>query len=670
MPLSSMLSTRKRSTASGVTILCVAALLLAVSIVYRPGLTGGFVLDDDVNIVNNNKLAIESLDGAALTAAFWSGDAGPLGRPVSMISFALNYYFTGFAPYWFKLTNLVIHLINVVLVFWLAKTLLTAFAGTKETRFPHLGALFAAALWGIHPLNLTGVLYVVQRMTSLSALFGLLALAIYATWRAAPKRFSLLGNGSTWLVIGLSLVASVFSKESGLLFIPLLLWVELMVFRGERDGQAVHIGRFTLRQVLCGLCVLGALVALVLLPAQIRPESFYNRDFTMPERAMTETRVLFFYLRLFFAPSLSALGLYHDDFVISTGLLQPATTLVAILGLVAITVAAFVVARKWPMWLFAWGWFLISHAMESTVFSLELVFEHRNYFATIGFVLLIPWLVWRATPKIRRFAPLAAGVFVAMCAFITWQRALVWATPLSLAAFEAEAHPRSERANFELGYTYGTLLDLTGDEKYAELAKAALLRTLDTYNAGVVARFALLRLMYLANETPDPAFLRAIEANLRESPLRNSSVQNLSSFATCQIKNVCHMPHEQAVALFVAAIENPRTNDYLRSEVYKILAKYFVALIADFEKGEEFMNDAIRAHEDVNGRYLLAQILRQDGKLDAAREQIELARRLDTKKVWQAEIAKESALIEQAETGKDAPAGAAPKELRSGADSR
>jgi protein O-mannosyl-transferase len=59
---------------------------------YWHGLKGDYVFDDSVNILENSKLKITELDYASLKAAYGSGDAGPLGRPISMLSFALNYY--------------------------------------------------------------------------------------------------------------------------------------------------------------------------------------------------------------------------------------------------------------------------------------------------------------------------------------------------------------------------------------------------------------------------------------------------------------------------------------------------------------------------------------------------------------------------------------------------
>ena len=84
--------------------------LLTTYFIYNKGLWGDYVFDDSINILENSKLAIKTLDYTSLKSAFFSGDAGPLGRPISMLSFALNHYFTGFEPFYFKLTNLFINL--------------------------------------------------------------------------------------------------------------------------------------------------------------------------------------------------------------------------------------------------------------------------------------------------------------------------------------------------------------------------------------------------------------------------------------------------------------------------------------------------------------------------------------------------------------------------------
>ena len=333
--------------------------------------------------------------------------------------------------------------------------------------------------------------------------------------------------------------------------------------------------------------------------------------------------------------------MYHDDFLISQGLLQPYTTLLSVAGLIGITVATFLVRKKSPLWLFAWGWFLISHALESTVFSLELVHEHRNYFATLGFLVLLPCLLLRATPKIRPFAFLVTGAFVALCGFITWQRATIWSDPLTHATFEAETHPMSDRANLELGFIYSKIFYQTKDIRYVGLAKQRLQKARVSYRADNSAWYFLILLAYQQNETPDPALVREFEQRLREHPITPATINVLNTFSLCQFMQECRMPHHEAIKLFAAALENPNITPKPRAELNQITGIFIAQTTPDLEKAETFLNEALRLHEEAEAHILLMPVLRLLGKFDLAREHLERARQLDSKNAHVFDIERE-----------------------------
>ena len=176
------------------------ATLALVALAYLPGLRGPFVFDDYPNILNNPPVALTELTPQALRAAALSNTSGPLGRPLAALSFALDHYRAGgFYPLAFKLTNLAIHLLNVLLVYALAGRLARRLGAGEMA--PAV-ALFCALLWGLHPLQLTSVLYVVQRMTSLAATFTLAAMLCWLQarerWagRAAPRDVASLPVGA------------------------------------------------------------------------------------------------------------------------------------------------------------------------------------------------------------------------------------------------------------------------------------------------------------------------------------------------------------------------------------------------------------------------------------------------------------------------------------------
>jgi hypothetical protein len=610
---------------------------------YWSGLFGDYVFDDPANILDNQKIAISSLDFNSLKTAWYSGDAGPLGRPISMLSFALNHYFTGFTPFYFKLTNLFIHLINGLLVFiislklfqWLSRQYQTI--SFESTRYL---ACLVSLIWLIHPLNLTSVLYVVQRMTSLSALFGLLALAIYCIWRTR-----ILTGLNTVLVlcgVALSLLASMLSKESGVLFIPLIYWVELIFFQAKNlQFQPIYIKKIKLIHVLWGGVIVSGLVFLYLLPPYLNPANFARRDFSLLERLLTESRVIFYYLKMTFYPLLSDLSLYHDDFLISKSMTQPIITLYSLVGLLGISLTCIALVKKHPMLLFAWGWYVISQLLESTFISLELVHEHRNYFGIIGFIFIAVYYISQINnKKIQPFIYMLGAIYIANLAWTTWQRSEIWSNLVDHAAYEAAMHPQSDRANYQLSRIYMKLMQNNPKQQayYAELAEKSLAQSKQSYMPANGAWFAELHLASYLKQTIKQQTIDELIYRLKNKPFFNSNISFLSAFSNCQINNICHVPHNQAVQIIAAGLDNQRIADNLKAELYKLLAQYYIGVISDFEKSEEFMQHAITLNEDVNGRLIFAQIYRLQGNLIEAKAQLQQAKKIDTSKIWTKEI--------------------------------
>ena len=175
--------------------LLVCALTAAI---YLPGLAGDYVFDDMPNLLNNKRLQIDSLDMESLQGAALSSGSGMLRRPVSMMSFALNRYFFGVAPYSYKAVNLVIHLLTGLGLYLFSRLLVNAYRLCHKPDLPEAATtwlpVIVSGLWLVHPLNLTSVLYIVQRMTSLASLFMVCGLCLYVAGRhrmlTEPSRFA------------------------------------------------------------------------------------------------------------------------------------------------------------------------------------------------------------------------------------------------------------------------------------------------------------------------------------------------------------------------------------------------------------------------------------------------------------------------------------------------
>lgn len=441
-------------------------LCTVILIAYLPGLRGPFVFDDIPNIVENEAIALEKLSLTGLVDAAWSGASGGIKRPIAYASFALDYLiaggFSNTLP--FKLTNVLIHLLNTVLVYVLAKRLLQRLAakgnGIGHGRHQWI-SIAAAAMWALHPLHTTTVLFVVQRMTSLAAMFVLLGTAVFLTGRdmlpTRPRR----GWVLMWTGLGMGLLLGLSAKENAAVTPFLMLAVEYTLYdRQQLDPHARRrLCRFYL--AICGIPLFLAVTWLLTHPEFVSWTYTY-RDFGPTERLLTEARVLWFYLALVAIPDITKLSLFHDDFSLSTGLMEPWVTLPAIAGLVLLLATAIWFRRRAPLLSLAILWFFIAHSIESTILGLELVFEHRNYLPDV--ILFIA--VVHGLAKVMRndtYAVLACLALVLTYTGITFLRAQTWGQEDLLIESMARNHPRSARSQAMMGellaYRRGALED-------------------------------------------------------------------------------------------------------------------------------------------------------------------------------------------------------------------
>jgi hypothetical protein len=420
--------------------------LLVTVLLYWVGLHGPFLLDD----LNNLGPLQQWLAGQATwQQAIFGNHSGMFGRPVSMASLALSAWLGGFDPFAFKLGNLIAHLACGVLGWQVLRRALAEdkrLAGSAD-----LIATLLVALWLLHPLNVSTVLYPVQRMAQMSTLFVLASLWAYLDARrnlaAGEQGRALVG---LFVLFPLLLFAGLLSKENAAVAPALCLVLELAYFTARpRTGRALpaFFGIF----VALPAVLLGAL--LVFRPGRLLG-GYVIRDFSLMERVLSEPRALIDYIGLLLFPRSPRLGLFTDDFTVSTGLLAPPSTLLAIIALLAITGLAIVVRKRAPSVFAGWLFFLVAHAVESTILPLELYFEHRNYLPAFGFWLAVVGLCELLTRNLpfnvlspRKLGLLVAGGFVLVFGFGTLGRAWVWQQPDMIIGQALKSHPGSLRAN-------------------------------------------------------------------------------------------------------------------------------------------------------------------------------------------------------------------------------
>ncbi|HEY1992516.1 MAG TPA: hypothetical protein VGH71_08640, partial [Gammaproteobacteria bacterium] len=286
---------RWRGLTYGLACLFCGLLVLAI---YAPGLPGDFLFDDFTSIVSNGALRLHDLSTSSLLQAMLSGPPGALQRPLSMLSFALTVYFSGLSPFAFKLTNIFIHLGCGVLLGFLAREILRAYAEITQRKLspPAIAwlSLSIATLWLVHPLNLTTVLYSVQRENALAAACTAAAALAYMTGRRRQRTG---GSGGIyiWLYTPVCMFAGILCKENAALTPIYLLVIEFTVL-GFGAGD-----RATRRQLLSFYGVFLLLPALAFCGVvAMKPDYFFSyagRSFTLYQRLLSESRILLDYLR-------------------------------------------------------------------------------------------------------------------------------------------------------------------------------------------------------------------------------------------------------------------------------------------------------------------------------------------------------------------------------------
>lgn len=631
---------------TGLVVVCVA--------VYWSGLGGGFLFDDYQTIVNNPALRTIGTPSQNWLAIALSSDSGLLRRPLSMLSFGFNVALFGASPLAFKAINLAIHLANGLLVFAigrrLAGRLVRADAHDDGANRDGL-ALLATALWLLHPLHVSSVVYVVQRMTELATLFTLAGLFCYVDGRVRSLRGEpALGQA----LVGICLfgVLAAFSKENGVLIFGYAFVVEAICFRFEtanlRERRIVQ-GFFAITVALP-----IALAAIFLATHPHWAESAYSiREFTLQQRLMTEARILCDYLVWIFVPNPAWMSMFHDDITASSGLLEPVSTLVALVFLAALVALAWRRRSQNPGFAFAVAWFLVGQSMESTIVPLELVFEHRNYLPMAGVWLGVvcaaaPWLERHASRRSLAFA--GGGLVVAFAALTGW-RATNWGDPLRLALTDARTHPRSARCQYEAARLIvaeglkSNRRDAAEQEAVPYLERAA---SLDPAQLHAPTSLVLIE----ARKGPVPeSTLADLAARLRNARSFSDAGAFMDMLVSVSAEPLSLTPTD-VERLVDAALTNPHFPPQVRARILNNYGAYQFNIVHDNDRAISLTKDA--TNEDPTSPYFelnLAKIALALGKPDDAQRHLQAAESLDKAHFYTQDIAQLRARIMQQASG-------------------
>ena len=476
-------------------------LFLMIVLIYWNSLDAAWHLDDRPNILDNKGLHITNLQPGSLMRTFFTSPSSGgtitnrLYRPIPCLTFAINWYFGKDEVFGYHVVNILVHILTAYLLFLTILNLLKSpnLRDHYRGKEPFI-AFLTAVLWGINPVQVQAVTYIVQRMASMAAMFYILGIYFYIKTRQSQYPVV-----RTLLLLGcaLSFIFALGSKQNTATLPFAIILIEII---GFQDLNSPGGRRFFLGGLIAGGLLLVAFSVWLFLPDDLFTviKGYSGRPFSLTERLLTQPRIVLFYLSLIFYPLPYRLSIEHD-ITISTSLFDPWTTLPAVLFHFVLIGIGLSQIKKRPLWALAILFFYLNHIIESSIISLELIFEHRNYLPSLflflpvaaGFKKLLD--IYQAKNTVFRSVLLYSSVLIiSITGAGTYIRNMAWATEKTLWEDAMHKAPNSHRPLHNLAWAYYTKIGQY--DKAIELYKKSLdLRTNNNFaNPIALSNLALL----------------------------------------------------------------------------------------------------------------------------------------------------------------------------------
>lgn len=405
-------------------------LLFAVLLAYLPSFNAHFFLDD-FRIILENPLLQDLVD----VSAIWRFSEA---RFIASLTFAANYTLHGNSVLGYHLVNFLVHLLAGAALFWLVRGLLrTPALESDDPGWKRWIPWLAVAIFLLHPLQTQAITYIVQRYTSLMAMFYLASLAAFVWAR-------LRGSLPLFALATASLMLAALSKQSAATLPLALVLIELLFFRRlSPRAWALTLAGAALLAIACAW--------LLALPAFDIPGLTRETDqITRSDYLATQMEVLWRYIGLFFLVGEQRL---EYDIAIASGFSAPGTWAMA-LGHFAFIALAATFWRKLPLFAFGVLFYYLAHLVESSYFPIiDVAFEHRTYLPNAGLALAAAWAL--SLPA-RRLVRYSAGAVISMLVLLvlataTYTRNSLWADRIAFLEHETQVTPTSQRAWTSLG---------------------------------------------------------------------------------------------------------------------------------------------------------------------------------------------------------------------------
>lgn len=433
---------------SGFPLLILLGLCLLGAVVYANSLNGEFIFDDHASITYNP--SVKSLGKA------FAGFSGT--RYLGNLSFALNYAVAGLIPFGYHVTNVLIHVMNALLVYYLITLVFLTPALSGAGLSSQFIAFSTAFIFVAHPIHTQAVSYIVQRYASLATLFYLLAVICYfkARLEFLQANITLTKKHLYYYISALFFAVCAMKTKEIAITLPFAIVLCEAYFFDNRTGLKKRV--IYLLPLLLTLLIIP-LSTLNLASSKSAVEIVQYIDagtqdarvpFTRTEYLYTQFRVITTYLRLLVFPVNQHLDY---DYPVSNTFFS-ADVILSFSFLLLLFSSALALWKKYRLISFGIIWFFLALSVESTIIPIkEVIVEHRLYLPSIGFFLAATALLDRMI-SLQKVRTAVMVLLVTVLSLLTYQRNKAWASEETVWKDVIAKSPSNPRGYAGLGIAY------------------------------------------------------------------------------------------------------------------------------------------------------------------------------------------------------------------------
>ena len=419
-------------------IFCVAALSI-----YANSLNCPFIWDDQYLITDNHLITSIKYIPEIFKHHLYYSTAGISNfyRPMQTLLLMFDYAFWKTNPFGYHLTSIIFHLLCGFLIY-----LVIDFIFRRRVVAFMVGLLFL-----VHPINSTVVDYISSRADSQVTLFILVSFWLF--FKSTLGVDSLGRKKIYYLVSLVSFVLALLSKELGII-LPFLLLLGCIIIRGEGENQT-KISNY--KKTIPFFVVLGIYIVLRLTILNFSghstgtPPPLYSRLLTSAEAFVRLIGLLFIPTKIHIEKRIP----------FSTGLFQP-STLISIIILIIIGVAAYKLRRHSKIVSFGIGWFFVALIPMANIMPINAtIADHWLYLPSFGFLLAVVGGISdllksksKSDAPIGRIFILVFALAVIIFSILTVKQNTIWKEPIKFYRLALRYSPDSYRAHNEIGVIY------------------------------------------------------------------------------------------------------------------------------------------------------------------------------------------------------------------------